>query len=441
MRHSLLSNEHNERESQREIRMSDKSDKSFLPYLFFLLGMSTWFAFSTISSQAPVFTSCSDDAEDNNTDCEKYVLPEGLEFSSYINVASQLGNLLPLMYKISDKSESLRRAYLTTFISLTLGTISLIVAAFAWDITTYLGGDLGHKSVILLFCTFVCGATGCLHSVLFWRIASSFSVRCVRMQSIGSACGGVFPMIVALLQLDDPRLTFILAAVAQTFFIFAFFRIFREFSSSHHHHHHHHHTSSILNKCENNNAQDEEQNNNAQDEEEHKINTEISIMYSIGFILYLCAYSIPSFIPLMTSAYTFSKRLYTLINVSYTCGDVVGRVLTSLECLSRPPRIRTLIYLTLFAFAVYGVLMFSACATDSIERVILPGEVSNILIAVFFMFYCARGFVVTSMYVSIRVMSPSSETSSFRSGRLGYLAQLGAAIGAVGSFLILNFCS
>ena len=81
--------------------------------------------------------------------------------------------------------------------------------------------------------------------------------------------------------------------------------------------------------------------------------------------------------------YKFSKRLYTLINVVYTCGDVLGRALTSFERLKRPT-VRTMILLTVVAFAVYGMLLFAACAVDSFERTILPGEVSNILIVIFF---------------------------------------------------------
>ena len=45
---------------------------------------------------------------------------------------------------------------------------------------------------------------------------------------------------------------------------------------------------------------------------------------------------------------------------------------------------------------------------------------------------------MTSLYVHIRLLSSSKKESSVRSGRLGYLAQFGAAVGAVGSFLVLN---
>ena len=225
---------------------------------------------------------------DEGGSCEKYVLPEGLKFSSYINVASQLGNLLPLLYKVVDNSASNHREYITTFVSLTLGTVSLIIAAFCWHVSVYMGHEFGHKSLILLICTFVCGSTGCLHSVLFWRIASSFSVKCVRYQSIGSAFGGVFPMLVALLQLDDPRLTFILGAVAQLFFILIFYCIFREF------------------KKIGDDVKDEEMGgftNNAIEDSAETVQQEQSdtVMCCTGFSLYLCAYSIPSFIPLMTS--------------------------------------------------------------------------------------------------------------------------------------------
>ena len=230
-----------------------------------------------------------------------------------------------------DKSASNHREYVTTFVSLTMGVVSLVVAAFCWHVSVYMGHEFGHKSLILLICTFVCGSTGCLHSVLFWRIASSFSVKCVRYQSIGSAFGGVFPMLVALLQLDDPRLTFILGAVAQLFFVLIFYCIYREFKKT-------------------GDVKDEEMGrltDNTIEDSDETVQQEQSdtIICCTGFSLYLCAYSIPSFIPLMTSVrgvqrvsqivslthslihshqgYKFSKRLYTLINVAYTCGDVL----------------------------------------------------------------------------------------------------------------------
>ena len=93
----------------------------------------------------------------------------------------------------------------------------------------------------------------------------------------------------------------------------------------------------------------------------------------------------------------------------------------------------------MLSFAIYSVLLFAAFSTDSVERSVLPGKLSNALIGIFFLFYFTRGFVVTNIYTYVRVVS-SKELASSRSGKLGYISQFGAAIGAVGSFLVLNVC-
>ena len=94
-------------------------------------------------------------------------------------------------------------------------------------------------------------------------------------------------MLVALLQLDDPRLTFILGAVAQLFFVLIFYCIYREFKKT-------------------GDVKDEEMGgltNNTIEDSDETVQQEQSdtIICCTGFSLYLCAYSIPSFIPLMTS--------------------------------------------------------------------------------------------------------------------------------------------
>ena len=177
-------------------------------------------------------------------------------------------------------------------------------------------------------------------------------------------------MLVALLQLDDPRLTFILGAVAQLFFVLIFYCIYREFKKT-------------------GDVKDEEMGgltDNTIEDSDETVQQEQSdtIICCTGFSLYLCAYSIPSFIPLMTSVrgvqrvsqivslthslishqgYKFSKRS---VHADQRCvyrGDVLGRALTSFERLKRPT-VRTMILLTVVRFAVYGMLLFAACAVD-----------------------------------------------------------------------------
>ena len=72
---------------------------------FFLFGMSGWWVYNALSAEQPIFTACNDSGggggggHGNHTDVFGVVGHGG----SQISVASQLGNIVPLLYRVIVK--------------------------------------------------------------------------------------------------------------------------------------------------------------------------------------------------------------------------------------------------------------------------------------------------------------------------------------------------
>ena len=174
---------------------------------FFLFGMSGWWVFNTFSAEQPDFTACNTSSSGggggsggNNSDGgsdlwgeplnSNCTLPEGLALSSQISVTSQLGNIVPLLYRmlvkyccatpggrrrrLSDPEAATPkklcvcarsvRVPVVILVSLLAGLFAALLASFKWDTWTYIFGD--YHSVVLLACCFISGGLGCMSSIV-----------------------------------------------------------------------------------------------------------------------------------------------------------------------------------------------------------------------------------------------------------------------------------
>ena len=72
---------------------------------FFLFGMSGWWVYNALSAEQPIFTACNDSGggggggHGNHTDVFGVIGHGG----SQISVVSQLGNIVPLLYRVIVK--------------------------------------------------------------------------------------------------------------------------------------------------------------------------------------------------------------------------------------------------------------------------------------------------------------------------------------------------
>ena len=164
--------------------------------------MSGWWVFNTFSAEQPDFTACNTSSsggggnnssgsdlwgEPRNSSC---TLPEGLSLSSQISVTSQLGNIVPLLYRVivkyccatpsgrkrrlSDPEDAAPRKLcvcarslrvpIVILVSLLAGLFAALLASFKWDTWTYIFGS--YHSVVLLVCCFMSGGLGCMSSIV-----------------------------------------------------------------------------------------------------------------------------------------------------------------------------------------------------------------------------------------------------------------------------------
>ena len=415
---------------------------------FFMLGMSAWWCFNTVTSLTPIYTSCKDRKQIVGSDtsaCSTYVVPEGVEFSSYSNVAAQLGNLFPFVYRILIRHVDTNRHRMmmsTVGGSLFFGLGTLTLLLFDWNETDDVFGR--RHSVVLLIACFVSGGLGCLSSVIYWQVAAGFHANCVRSMSLGMATGGLVPMSLALIQnwdvgggddddddegvspsAFDPRWTFGASACVQLMFIVVFFRIWKRRATS---------------------VESDRTIDGASvtlvEREKKTIATSTSVVsvnesMLIMFVVYFAAYALPSFVPIMISSYGDSKMLYTAINVSYTAGDVVGRLCGALtKRLFRyrhTNRILCTIVVGLFIIQITSSYFHRTVATD-----VLPGASGYLFALLQFSFYACRGFVVTQTYTRAKESCTTRENAEILAGRLGSTGQVGAAVGAFLSFALIS---
>jgi len=164
--------------------------------MYFLFGMSGWWVYNTLSAEQPIFTACNTTlptglTADNSSANVNCTLPEGPALASQISVTSQLGNIVPLLYrgivkyccsakedvaaggkrKLCTCARSLR-VPVVILASMLTGLFAAILASFEWQTGTYVFGE--EHSLVLLLCCFLSGGLGCMSSIIYWQFASMY---------------------------------------------------------------------------------------------------------------------------------------------------------------------------------------------------------------------------------------------------------------------------
>ncbi|CAE8717154.1 unnamed protein product, partial [Polarella glacialis] len=164
--------------------------------LWCLFGASGWWSSNAISAELPLYVS---------------LLPEAQQVGMLISVATQLGNIFPILYKVLQPHLNIEVRRLIHCMQV-LALVSLLATAALWDEQT-----LG-RSLPLLGLTFVTGGVGCMTDVTFWSYAMAFPARCTKAISVGMTLGGLMLNLLSVLQMGgrsakDPRFS------PQTFFL------------------------------------------------------------------------------------------------------------------------------------------------------------------------------------------------------------------------------
>ncbi|XP_012258742.1 solute carrier family 52, riboflavin transporter, member 3-A-like [Athalia rosae] len=155
-----------------------------IDFLVIMFGISAWIGVNGIYVQLPLLIS---------------VAPEGWSLPAYIVVVIQTANIGPVVYGLSRKFFP----HLTTesmWISalLVLGTISMGLLAFSYDVKTTINGV--EHSLTLLVLIFTTALVGCSSSVLFIPYLRNFEEVHLVSFFIGEGLSGLVPSAVALIQ-------------------------------------------------------------------------------------------------------------------------------------------------------------------------------------------------------------------------------------------------
>eukprot|EP01052_Picozoa_sp_SAG31_P030676 SAG31_NODE_3167_length_4584_cov_7.199110_3_plen_160_part_00 len=127
-----------------------------------------------------------------------------------------------------------------------------------------------------------------------------------------------------------------------------------------------------------------------------------------------------------------------LLQYSFFCqnaGDVAGRSATVMPWISVPTSgklgcIAGIVVVMFVIFTTFAFLPFGAAS-------VLPGGFGMIVPGAFLLYYFLRGFVVTLMYVRVKLSMAKSEAEAL-SSRMGALGQLGSLTANVALFLLIS---
>nr|CAD7199641.1 unnamed protein product [Timema douglasi] len=125
--------------------------------------------------------------------------PEGWNLPSYLSIIIQVANIGPISYTLLEKfwPNKVKDSWLICGI-LSLGSTSVILMAFLYQKTTYIGGE--EHSTALFALVFFVALVGCTSSVLFMPFMRHFRNIYLISYYVGEGLSGFVPSIAALVQ-------------------------------------------------------------------------------------------------------------------------------------------------------------------------------------------------------------------------------------------------
>ncbi|XP_069863050.1 solute carrier family 52, riboflavin transporter, member 3 isoform X1 [Dipodomys merriami] len=149
-----------------------------------VFGMGSWVAINGLWVELPLLVT---------------ELPEGWHLPSYLTVVIQLANVGPLLVTLLHR---FRPGCLSEvpiiFAILGVGTISCILFAFLWNMTSWVMG--GRHSIAFIVLTFFLALVDCTSSVTFLPFMSRLPTYYLTTFFVGEGFSGLLPALVALIQ-------------------------------------------------------------------------------------------------------------------------------------------------------------------------------------------------------------------------------------------------
>ncbi|XP_049725160.1 solute carrier family 52, riboflavin transporter, member 3 [Elephas maximus indicus] len=126
-------------------------------------------------------------------------LPEGWYLPSYLTVIIQLANIGPLLVTLLHHFQpSCLPEVPVIFAIVCVGTVTCILFAFLWSMTSWVLG--GHHSIAFMVLTFFLALVDCTSSVTFLPFMSRLPTRYLTTFFVGEGLSGLLPALVALAQ-------------------------------------------------------------------------------------------------------------------------------------------------------------------------------------------------------------------------------------------------
>lgn len=149
-----------------------------------LFGVGAWLGVNAIFLQLPLLVETA---------------PEGWSLPSYFVVCVQTANIGPLLYTLVQKYSPKKIAdSIIIYMIYVIGCLTSILAIFLYQVTTVVAGE--ERSVALLAVTFLFAFVGCTSSVLFMPYMGRFRDIYLITYLIGEGMSGFISGIVALFQ-------------------------------------------------------------------------------------------------------------------------------------------------------------------------------------------------------------------------------------------------
>lgn len=438
--------------------------------MFLVIGMSGWWvANALIWAEIPILVQRT---------------PEGKAISNVLNLAVQVGNLCPIGYKLAFSAETQSRILPhSILVSQVVAVAAAVAAAMLWQDDAHIL-SWGSHSVGLIACTVIAGAVGTLSNVTYWALCVRYpGTHCTKALSIGMTVSGLVQNLVATavqgVGLKHPRFSFQVFMLAcgtiQVLFALCFLfalkrpsapvplddrptsptgnftrtaskRSLQVGDSSTE-------RSSVVKAPLLSEEKGDRAGSGGSDSSLEPLDREEvcgggtagaishceqNMILVVMFLIYCLTYGLPGLEPFMVDGYTANMTLPApyvigMMNLGAQIGDVSGRAGTLLPCVPGP---LILWFMTLVVIGISGVLIATAVFWQDVPKA-LPGESAWYFPAMFLMYYTLRGYVVTALYVRVKVAMPRKQAEGF-TANMGLCAQMGSLIGCFTVFVVVT---
>lgn len=384
----------------------------FSNFCWLLLGLLVWFPANAIADELPVLVDLF-----------------GNKIAAIVTVSFQIGNLPLFILTNKVRQASIRLHRCLVFLSMIVGTISIVVIINATKGT--LASEYKGYIELVVLSSVLAGVSGSFGSSSLWALASETkSNSATKFLSIGMALSCMLSGIMIAFQQAGPdakftsKVYFLAVFCTHLFFsmfVFAFFiskqddyeeanKIYDEIDD---------------NKEDDDNLLDYNDDSTIEDEVASTVNTQK--LFFLFSVLYFGNYFFPSFLPLvLESSPTWA---YRAIIISCNAGDLVGRIFLIPHLLNFKFLNCNLWFLTCSLCVLFSKF-------PNLFSHFLPNYFIIVAVVFFFFLTYARGTLVTQIQLELKKTDNPKKSAATASvcGQLGSL--LGSLLGLMLVFLI-----